>query len=275
MHEMSKENFEKIFIGGCLIVESGKYIPYDGKYEVGSDKAKKEIEKIHNEIENDEKSRQEGDIFAVNYVHNRNVSLLNLRTGKETKDTNIHKELRENIDTGDFIKIENGKYVKYDEEIVVNDEELKEKLEKLALTKEVLTSGYPREKIEGAIYIVTSLNDSKENGIMLYNTQTGNRFHTQTMIEDRILNKLKLGDKLILKNGQYIEYDGEIKLNNEKLQKELEETFEYIEKQCELQEKAKREGAIYYAKYEGEVTVGSKEILDDIKLLYDYIVDIG
>ena len=30
-----------------------------------------------------------------------------------------------------------------------------------------------------------------------------------------------------------------------------------------------------YAKYEGEVTVGSKEILDDIKLLYDYIVDIG
>ncbi len=146
MHEMSKENFEKIFIGGCLIVESGKYIPYDGKYEVGSDKAKKEIEKIHNEIENDEKSRQEGDIFAVNYVHNRNVSLLNLRTGKETKDTNIHKELRENIDTGDFIKIENGKYVKY-------DEELKEKLEKLALTKEVLTSGYPREKIEGAIYI--------------------------------------------------------------------------------------------------------------------------
>ena len=153
---------------------------------------------------------------------------------------------------------------------------------------------------------------------MLYNTHTGNRFHTQTMIEDRILEKLKLGDKLILKNGQYIEYDGEIKLNDEKLQKELEKTFEYIEKQCELQEKAKREGAIYYVsdigendiclkgtdarmvffpkkeecsevkigdfvkyengkyfKYEGEVTVGSKEILEDIKRLYDYIVDIG
>lgn len=30
-----------------------------------------------------------------------------------------------------------------------------------------------------------------------------------------------------------------------------------------------------YAEYDGEVTVGSKEILDDIKLLYDYIVDIG
>lgn len=97
-------------------------------------------------MEIETKSKQEGDIFAVSYVYNRDVGLLNLRTGEETKDTNIHKELRENIDTGDFIKIENGKYVKY-------DEELKEKLEKLALTKEVLTSGYPREKIEGAIYI--------------------------------------------------------------------------------------------------------------------------
>ena len=146
MHEMSKEDFEKIFIGGCLIVKNGKYIPYDGKYEVGSDEAKKEIEDIYNSMEIETKSKQEGDIFAVSYVYNRDVGLLNLRTGEETKDTNIHKELRENIDTGDFIKIENGKYVKY-------DEELKEKLEKLALTKEVLTSGYPREKIEGAIYI--------------------------------------------------------------------------------------------------------------------------
>ncbi len=252
MHEMSKEDFEKIFIGGYLIVKNGKYIPYDGKYELGSDEAKKEIEDIYNSMEIERKSRQEGDIFAVNSVYNRDVGLLNLRTGEETKDINIAKELRENIDTGDFIKIEDGKYVKYDEEIATNDEQLKEKLERLALTKEVLTSGYPREKIEGAIYRVTSLKYSKENGIMLYNTQTGNRFHTQTMIEDRILEKLKLGDKLILKNGQYIEYNGKIKLNNEKLQKELEKTFEYIEKQCELQEKAKREGAIYYVSDIGE-----------------------
>ena len=234
MHEMSKEDFEKIFIGGCLIVENGKYIPYNGKYEVGSDNAKKEIEKIHNEIETEAKSRQEGDIFAVNYVYNRTVGLLNLRTRRETKDTNIPKELRENIDTGDFIKIENGKYVKYDEEIVTNDEELKGKLEKLALTKEVLTSGYPREKKqcelqekakrEGAIYYVS---DIGENDICLKGTDERMVFFPKK--EDCV--EVEIGDFVKYENGKYV-------------------------------------------KYEGEVTVGSKERLEDIKSLYDNIVDI-
>lgn len=157
IHKVSKEDLAKMQKGTCVIVENGRYVPYDGTFETKNENALERLKKLYEEIENEknnesqltkgekitsekmkqeldnvyekieerknimEKSLKEDATHMVESESKDNIYLINLQEGYEFT---LEKSQYPNFKVGDFIKVSEKEYLPYEGEVNIGNKEI-------------------------------------------------------------------------------------------------------------------------------------------------------
>ena len=243
IHQIKKEDFEKMDKGTCVIVENGKYIPYEGTFETKNEKALGKLKNLYEEIENEKLNNNgmkekelyrnsnlemEGAVYIIESLKkfsDDGYVLYNVTNGESCFCRNFKSsEIIENLSEGDKLIFENGEYKKYYDDLEITNEEIRKEIEEIYKRIEKKKEIMDKSLQEGAIHIV---DDLYKDCIYLTNLQEGYSF------------KLELTQYPNFKVGDFIKGSGKD-----------------------------------YFLYEGEVPIGNKEILEKVGRIYNYFVEI-
>lgn len=127
MYEMSKKDLASLSKDSILMAKDGKYVIAQNN--VSKENYENIINKeSENEIKNAKKGK-EGETYYVSSLHENGVYVCS--TLLENESFFVSEEECPDLNVGDFMKIENEAYVKYDGEVKVGSEKILEKIKKI------------------------------------------------------------------------------------------------------------------------------------------------
>jgi len=239
--------------GDILIMRDGKYVPYKGKIDMLSEDIKEIVDKKQSSVENRNlniaRNLEEGSTHMVINADEDSVTLLNLKDGNEYwinlysneyelesrfssgLFTNLFEMSKEDINSlefGNFLIAKNGNYEIYNEILEIKDETIKNRIQELKEQEEQRKQDQiekinmrKNDRIDESLYWVAEL-FPEYPAARLVDISNGNVIWNKD-IEQNEFEKLDLGNMVTIQDKEYVKYDGQYVIENDRAKNKIDE----------------------------------------------------